>query len=376
MRRFFVWAVVLLLSPTWADEAVGLEPCQDVFSGSTRCLEEAIRDRLLPLDADAPTPLARIVVLPSFQEEWVVTLYPGRPSARVDLRIASAPIAGRQELCSGSGDAATGRQAVVRSAPVPIDLAEAIAGVWREALLDLDPPRDAWSRGFDGISYHASAWVEGYGPLCGRTWSPTGGIDEQLALLSAGLRAHAEAPSDETEAALRARVSAAAEPGPPLPPRSSVSAGSDGYPVELFSLPPEAGLALASPPLAETLSVSFHVNPFYLNADFDGDGTLDTAVLVRETATQTVGIAVVHGGSKPVVVVGAGVGFANDEAPSDDLAWMDAWQVYERGPVEEGVEAGPPPVLRGDAILSIKSEAASGLIYWTGEQYAWYQQGD
>jgi hypothetical protein len=55
---------------------------------------------------------------------------------------------------------------------------------------------------------------------------------------------------------------------------------------------------------------------------------------------------------------------------------MDVWQVYPRGPVEEGVEAGPPPKLRGEALLVEKSESASALIYWNGKRYVWYQQGD
>jgi hypothetical protein len=35
-----------------------------------------------------------------------------------------------------------------------------------------------------------------------------------------------------------------------------------------------------------------------------------------------------------------------------------------------------PPVLRGDALMVVKLEAASAIVYWTGSEYAWYQQGD
>jgi hypothetical protein len=62
--------------------------------------------------------------------------------------------------------------------------------------------------------------------------------------------------------------------------------------------------------------------------------------------------------------------------PRYDFNWMDAWQIYPKGPVEKGVGEGNPPVLKGDAILAIKTESANGLIYWTGAAYRWYQQGD
>ena len=60
----------------------------------------------------------------------------------------------------------------------------------------------------------------------------------------------------------------------------------------------------------------------------------------------------------------------------DDFGWMDAWHVYEKGKVEQGASEGKPPKLKGDAIMAIKTESASGLIYWNGKKFDWYQQGD
>lgn len=149
------------------------------------------------------------------------------------------------------------------------------------------------------------------------------------------------------------------------------------YPVFAFSLPPRVERILGDSGIRQTHRVSFHVNPFYLHGDFDGDQELDTAVLMRDRETGKSGIAILHGRSDGVILLGAGrpLGFA-DWGDEDDVDWLDAWQVHLRGPVGEGVEAGPPPELVGDALLVMKSEASSGLIYWTGETYAWYQQGD
>jgi hypothetical protein len=59
-----------------------------------------------------------------------------------------------------------------------------------------------------------------------------------------------------------------------------------------------------------------------------------------------------------------------------DLKFLDIWQVYGKRSVERGVESPPPPHLIGEAIFAGKSESASGLIYWDGKSFAWYQQGD
>jgi len=55
---------------------------------------------------------------------------------------------------------------------------------------------------------------------------------------------------------------------------------------------------------------------------------------------------------------------------------IDSSQVYAKRPVERGVESDPPPHLIGEAIPIRKRESASGLIYWTGKRFVWYQQGD
>ena len=115
------------------------------------------------------------------------------------------------------------------------------------------------------------------------------------------------------------------------------------------------------------------LNPFYQRGDFDGDGRPDYAVLVRHARTGKRGIAFVHRGSGAVHVVGAGNAIGHG---GDDFSWMDAWRVFERGPVRRGAGGGAPPVLRGDALLVEKTESASALLWWDGRGYRWSQQGD
>jgi hypothetical protein len=120
-------------------------------------------------------------------------------------------------------------------------------------------------------------------------------------------------------------------------------------------------------------ALSAHINPYYLQGDFNGDGHTDTCLLLRERASGKAGILIVDGATELTSVLGAGQHFGNG---GDDFAWMDAWYVYPQGLVQRGADERAPPLLEGDALMLIKTEAASAIVYWTGAEYAWYQQGD
>lgn len=115
------------------------------------------------------------------------------------------------------------------------------------------------------------------------------------------------------------------------------------------------------------------LNPFYQRGDFDGDGRADYAVLVRQASSAKRGIAIVHRRGPSVHVLGAGKAIGNG---GDDFSWMDAWRVFDRGPVQRGAGEAAPPTLRGDALLVQKTESASAILWWDGGRYRWYQQGD
>ncbi len=151
------------------------------------------------------------------------------------------------------------------------------------------------------------------------------------------------------------------------------SAGSSGA-SERCSVPDRWNAAIRA--LPSRYKATRRVQPCFLTGDFDGDHSVDLAITVKHTASGKAGIAVWHSGEHAWHVVGAGHKLPPDG--DDDFSWLDAWSVYPRKEnVEPGVgEEGEPPKLRGDAILAEKQEAASGLIFWTGKSYRWYQQGD
>jgi len=129
---------------------------------------------------------------------------------------------------------------------------------------------------------------------------------------------------------------------------------------EQWSIPEFVREKIDASGLSKKFVISYALNPFYQSGDFDGDGKLDVALLLKNKASGRVGVVIIPSGIRPVVILGGGTQWMND--PRYDFNWMDAWQIYPKGPVGRGVGEGNPPVLKGDAILAIKTESASGVV--------------
>ena len=146
--------------------------------------------------------------------------------------------------------------------------------------------------------------------------------------------------------------------------------------VETENVPNEVLEAVELGQFAKSYALDGSVNPFYLRGDFDGDGKIDYAFRVKSKADSAAGIAVWLSSLHKLVVLGAGVPFKVSGSLTSNLDFLNTWQVYGKRPIEQGVESGPPPHLLGEAILAGKRESASGLIYWNGKSFLWYQRGD
>jgi hypothetical protein len=116
------------------------------------------------------------------------------------------------------------------------------------------------------------------------------------------------------------------------------------------------------------------LNPFYLRGDFDGDKKIDYALAVIESTTEKKGFLIYHPATRKYFLAGAGKAIPNGHG--DDYPWMNAWEVSDEKTVGQGVGELKPPKLIGEGILVQKLESSSGLIYWDGKEYRWYQQGD
>ena len=126
--------------------------------------------------------------------------------------------------------------------------------------------------------------------------------------------------------------------------------------------------------------ISDYMNPFYLEADFNGDNKLDIAITIIEKNSNKKGFIIIHQSTNDYFVIGAGKYFGNG---GDDFKWMDIWKLHrdkkahELTYLENGdVDDSKVIQLKGVGIKVAKSESASGIIYWDGDIYKWAQTGD
>jgi hypothetical protein len=113
------------------------------------------------------------------------------------------------------------------------------------------------------------------------------------------------------------------------------------------------------------------INPFFLTGDFDGDSKTDIAIRILNKHNGQIGLAIMHFADKQLFIIGAG----NEFERLDDLRVFDMWTLEPKGTLDSGWEEAPV-VLKGDAIMLIKTESAVVALYWNGKTYARYQMSD
>ena len=121
-------------------------------------------------------------------------------------------------------------------------------------------------------------------------------------------------------------------------------------------------------------TVSRHLSPNYVAADFDGDKKEDLAILIRRKTDDRFGIAIVlRAGAKKAekaAILGAGEALGSVGA---DLRWMDAWSMLgQDGMSPSARKAGP----KGEGLQLEKRQAAAGLVLYDGQRFVWIQHGN
>jgi len=110
-----------------------------------------------------------------------------------------------------------------------------------------------------------------------------------------------------------------------------------------FNLPDWVLCVARSAKFPAEYDLSHHLNPYFQSGDFDADGKLDVAVLVRQKSTGQSGIAIFLYGKLKPVVLGAGRSFGNG---GTDFSWMDNWSVYPKAGVRKSPWEDKPPAPR------------------------------
>jgi hypothetical protein len=130
--------------------------------------------------------------------------------------------------------------------------------------------------------------------------------------------------------------------------------------------------------LQDKYKIDARLNPFYLEADFNGDGNLDIAFSIKEINSTKVGFAIIHSSTKEIHIIGAGMEIKNSF--SDDMNYIDIWKVNRLQINKAGLEENTGTGSEGELILKTpslqieKSEVGGGLIYWNGKEYAYFHQ--
>lgn len=119
--------------------------------------------------------------------------------------------------------------------------------------------------------------------------------------------------------------------------------------------------------LDKRFEVHRKVDPVYQIGDFDGDGQLDFAGLVRDRSSAKIGVLILHRAGGGAHILGAGHQFGNG---GDDWSWLGAWRVVPPAQLPDSVSSSR------DALLVEKPESAGGLLVWKGSEYEWIQWGD
>ena len=122
--------------------------------------------------------------------------------------------------------------------------------------------------------------------------------------------------------------------------------------------------------LSSTYIISDTINPFYLEADFNGDKQNDIAIYVVNKENKKAGILIIHSKTEVYHIVAAGKEFGM----GDSMSWVKNWKIY-RGKTITSVAQGKKSFpLKNPAIRIVKSESISAYIYWSGNKYKTFNQ--
>lgn len=116
-----------------------------------------------------------------------------------------------------------------------------------------------------------------------------------------------------------------------------------------------------------------YLQPPLLELDLDFDGAWDFVMPVERVADGKRAIAICRAGTWLDVIGLEGDMGELTPAYFENIDW---WNANPAGPIGQGGGGEPPPVAAGDTITIGKEDSSSVLIYWDGEAFRSYWQGD
>lgn len=106
-------------------------------------------------------------------------------------------------------------------------------------------------------------------------------------------------------------------------------------------------------------------NPFYLEADFNGDGLVDIAFFVKSKMEGREGILIVNRGKNIGFVLGAG----KDIGMGSNISWCDTWYVYRDKFIYNFKDKKKKYIIYNPGLELVKTENTSLVVYWDKKRY-------
>ena len=119
--------------------------------------------------------------------------------------------------------------------------------------------------------------------------------------------------------------------------------------------------------------ISEYLNPFYLEADFDGDSSMDIAIAIQERGKNYKGILILSRTKNKYFILGAGNKFGR-KGGRVDFDWLNNWLICRKKTFED-TDSHKVINLTHPTIFVEAMEKFSAIIYWDGKKYMWAQQG-
>ena len=139
--------------------------------------------------------------------------------------------------------------------------------------------------------------------------------------------------------------------------------------------------------LGSNYNIQSTIKPAYLKADFNGDGTVDIAVIIVEKRTSKVGILLIYGKTKKYVVFGASHQSSSAIDGKDNLEWISGWKLYAKVSAAETRNNSSGDII-GTRKMKVKNKGiyiwanegevniSGEIIVWDGKKFVWIHQGD
>ncbi len=147
----------------------------------------------------------------------------------------------------------------------------------------------------------------------------------------------------------------------------------DPPPPEPIDFEPEDIERIRACGLDASLAPLNYLQPPLFEIDVDGDGAWDFAMPIERIADGKRGIAICRAGTWLDVI---GIEGDMGELTPAYFENIDWWNANPAGPIGQGAGGEPPPVAAGDTITIGKEDSSSVLIYFDGEAFRSYWQGD